>query len=76
MPVALVSTKLAEQRRTAKAHTKDASVARVDTKLEVVVISDVDRAQGSDSNLGWRLDADAVAGDSRRIQFTPPGSAS
>jgi catechol 2,3-dioxygenase-like lactoylglutathione lyase family enzyme len=46
-------------------------------KLEVVVIpvSDVDRAKRFYSNLGWRLDADFVVGDSFRVvQFTPPGS--
>jgi catechol 2,3-dioxygenase-like lactoylglutathione lyase family enzyme len=49
----------------------------VDMKLEVVVIpvSDVDRAKHFYSKLGWRLDADFVAGDDFRvIQFTPPGS--
>src|ERR1700757_4604254 len=53
------------------------SVARVDMKLEVVVIpvSDVDRAKEFYRRLGWRLDADFAAGDDWRvIQFTPPGS--
>jgi len=53
------------------------NVARVDMKLEVVVIpvSDVDRAKGFYGSLGWRLDADVVADhQSRLIQFTPPGS--
>jgi catechol 2,3-dioxygenase-like lactoylglutathione lyase family enzyme len=48
-------------------------------KLEVVVIpvSDVDRAKEFYSRLGWRLDADRVAGDNfRLVQFTPPGSGS
>jgi catechol 2,3-dioxygenase-like lactoylglutathione lyase family enzyme len=56
-----------------------ASVARVEAKLEVVVIpvSDVDRAKEFYSRLGWRLDADRSAGDNfRLIQFTPPGSGS
>jgi len=56
---------------------RDASVARVDMKLEIVVIpvSDVDRAKEFYGKLGWRLDADFAAGDdSRVIQFTPPGS--
>jgi catechol 2,3-dioxygenase-like lactoylglutathione lyase family enzyme len=56
---------------------KDASVARVDMKLEIVVIpvSDVDRAKEFYGRLGWRLDADFAAGDDFRvIQFTPPGS--
>jgi catechol 2,3-dioxygenase-like lactoylglutathione lyase family enzyme len=56
---------------------KDASVVKVDMKLEVVVIpvSDVDCAKEFYARLGWRLDADLVFGrDSRLIQFTPPGS--
>jgi catechol 2,3-dioxygenase-like lactoylglutathione lyase family enzyme len=56
---------------------RDASVARVDMKLEVVVIpvSDVDRAKEFYGSLGWRLDADRATGDDFRvIQFTPPGS--
>jgi catechol 2,3-dioxygenase-like lactoylglutathione lyase family enzyme len=56
---------------------KDASVPRVDMKLEIVVIpvSDVDRAKEFYGRLGWRLDADFAAGDDFRvIQFTPPGS--
>ncbi len=55
------------------------SVANVNMKLEVVVIpvSDVDRAKEFYSRLGWRLDADRVAGDNfRLVQFTPPGSGS
>ena len=57
--------------------TSDASVARVDMKLEVVVIpvSDVDRAKEFYGRLGWRLDADYDNGnDFHVIQFTPPGS--
>jgi catechol 2,3-dioxygenase-like lactoylglutathione lyase family enzyme len=56
---------------------RDANVARVDMKLEVVVIpvSDVDRAKEFYARLGWRLDADFASGDDFRvIQFTPPGS--
>src|SRR5437762_5911035 len=57
----------------------DASVARVDMKLEIVVIpvSDIDRAKEFyGGKLGWRLDADYDNGkDFRVIQFTPPGSA-
>jgi predicted enzyme related to lactoylglutathione lyase len=57
--------------------TRDASVARVDMKLEVVVVpvSDVDRAKRFYQVLGWRLDADFAMGDDFRVvQFTPPGS--
>src|SRR2546421_7442587 len=57
---------------------RDASVARVDMKLEIVVIpvSDIDRAKEFyGGKLGWRLDADYDNGkDFRVIQFTPPGS--
>jgi catechol 2,3-dioxygenase-like lactoylglutathione lyase family enzyme len=55
----------------------DASVGRVDTKLELVIIpvSNVDRAKEFYANLGWRFDGDFVhADDWRGIQFTPPGS--
>ena len=53
------------------------TAAKVDLKLEVVVIpvSDVDRAKGFYASLGWRLDADfAFDNGFRVIQFTPPGS--
>src|SRR6185295_14027305 len=56
---------------------RDASIARVDMKLEIVIIpvSDVDRAKEFYGSLGWRLDADFAASDDFRvIQFTPPGS--
>jgi catechol 2,3-dioxygenase-like lactoylglutathione lyase family enzyme len=53
-----------------------AIVARVDMKLEVVVIpvSDVDRAKAFYENLGWRLDIDIAAGDFRGVQMTPHNS--
>ena len=59
------------------AATSNASAARVDLKLEFVVIpvSDVDRAKEFYAKLGWRLDADYDSGkDFRVMQFTPPGS--
>ena len=59
---------------TVESNAKD---ARVDMKLEVVVIpvSDVDRAKEFYTRLGWRLDAEFAAGENFRImQFTPPGS--
>jgi catechol 2,3-dioxygenase-like lactoylglutathione lyase family enzyme len=55
----------------------DASVARVDMKLEAVVIpvSNADRAKAFYGRLGWRLDADfAFDNGFRVVQFTPPGS--
>ena len=51
--------------------------APVDLGLEVVTlpVSDVDRAKAFYEALGWRLDADIVAGDDVRVvQFTPPHS--
>jgi catechol 2,3-dioxygenase-like lactoylglutathione lyase family enzyme len=54
-----------------------ASVDRVDVKLEVQIIpvSDVDRAKEFYERLGWRLDDDVAPMDGLRIvQFTPPGS--
>ncbi len=57
----------------------DANVGNVDMKLEVDVIpvSDVDRAKEFYARLGWRLDDDLAPLDGLRIvQFTPPGSAS
>jgi catechol 2,3-dioxygenase-like lactoylglutathione lyase family enzyme len=52
--------------------TNDASIAKVDMKLEVVVIpvSDVDRAKEFYKKLGWRLDVTPPS----VVQFTPPGS--
>ena len=48
----------------------------VDMALEVVTIpvSDVDRAKHFYEGLGWRLDADIVAGDVHVVQVTPPHS--
>jgi catechol 2,3-dioxygenase-like lactoylglutathione lyase family enzyme len=57
---------------------RDAAVGNVDMRLEVQVIpvSDVDRAKQFYERLGWRLDDDVAPLDGLRIvQFTPPGSA-
>ena len=53
---------------------KDASVATVDMKLEVVVVpvSDVDRAEEFYGRLGWRQDVTPPG--SGVFQFTPHGS--
>ena len=63
---------------TDEVRSNDAARARVDMKLEIVVIpvSDVDRAKEFyGGRLGWRLDADYDNGsDYRVVQFTPPGS--
>jgi catechol 2,3-dioxygenase-like lactoylglutathione lyase family enzyme len=55
----------------------DPGVASVAMKFEAVVIpvSDVDRAKGFYTKLGWRLDADFRFDNGFRIvQLTPPGS--
>jgi catechol 2,3-dioxygenase-like lactoylglutathione lyase family enzyme len=52
-------------------------VAKIDMKLEVVVIpvADVDRSKMFYGALGWRLDADfSFDNGFRVVQFTPPGS--
>ena len=57
---------------------RDAAVGMVGMRLEVEIIpvSDVDRAKDFYQRLGWRLDADDAPMDGLRIvQFTPPGSA-
>jgi catechol 2,3-dioxygenase-like lactoylglutathione lyase family enzyme len=56
---------------------QNASVATVDLKLEVQVIpvSDANRAKDFYDRLGWRLDEDVAPMPGLRIvQFTPPGS--
>jgi len=56
--------------------TTGSTVARIDMKLETVVIpvSDVDRAKAFYEGLGWRLDADFGDETFRIVQLTPPGS--
>jgi catechol 2,3-dioxygenase-like lactoylglutathione lyase family enzyme len=49
----------------------------MDMKLEVITlpVADVERAKSFYERIGWRLDADIVAGDDFRVlQFTPPHS--
>jgi catechol 2,3-dioxygenase-like lactoylglutathione lyase family enzyme len=56
----------------------DTAAGKIDMKLEVQIIpvSDVDRAKQFYQRLGWRLDSDAAPLEGLRIvQFTPPGSA-
>jgi catechol 2,3-dioxygenase-like lactoylglutathione lyase family enzyme len=52
------------------------SAAKVDMKLEVVVIpvSDVERAKQFYLSIGWRLDGDFAHGDWHLVQMTPRGS--
>src|SRR5215469_12185969 len=45
-------------------------------EVEIIPVSDVDRAKQFYQQLGWRLDSDVAPLDGLRIvQFTPPGSA-
>ena len=60
------------------ASTEVPALGTIDLKLEVVTlpVSDVDRAKRFYQGLGWRLDADIVAGEHFRVvQLTPPHSA-
>jgi catechol 2,3-dioxygenase-like lactoylglutathione lyase family enzyme len=62
-----------------KAHSasSNATVTKVDTRLEVDIIpvADVDRSKEFYERLGWRLDSDDAPLEGLRIvQFTPPGS--
>lgn len=44
-------------------------------EVQVIAVSDVDRAKAFYNQLGWRLDDDVAPFDGLRIvQFTPPGS--
>ena len=55
--------------------TSDRSVS-MKLEIDVIPVSDVDRAKAFYEQLGWRLDDDAAPLDGLRIvQFTPPGSA-
>jgi catechol 2,3-dioxygenase-like lactoylglutathione lyase family enzyme len=57
--------------------TETAEPGTIDLALEVVTlpVSDVERSKRFYQSLGWRLDADIVAGDDFRVvQFTPPHS--
>ena len=56
---------------------RDEAAGQVDMHFEVDIIpvSDVDRARQFYLRLGWRLDSDVAPMDGLRIvQFTPPGS--
>ena len=57
--------------------TEMAQPGTIDMGLEVVTlpVADVERSKRFYQSLGWRLDADIVAGDDFRVvQFTPPHS--
>jgi catechol 2,3-dioxygenase-like lactoylglutathione lyase family enzyme len=57
---------------------RDGAAGQVDMHLEVQIIpvSEVDRAKQFYQRLGWRLHDDVASLDGLRVvQFTPPGSA-
>ncbi len=51
------------------------STVTMNLEVQIIPVSDVDRAKGFYEQLGWRLDDDVAPLDGLRIvQFTPPGS--
>src|SRR5258708_5064079 len=68
-------TTIKEGTRTTASETATARGVDMKFEIDVIPVSDVDRAKRFYDGLGWRLDADFAAGDDWRvIQFTPPGS--
>jgi len=50
-------------------------LVKMNLEVQVIPVSDVDRAKAFYERLGWRLDDDVAPFDGLRIvQFTPPGS--
>jgi catechol 2,3-dioxygenase-like lactoylglutathione lyase family enzyme len=51
------------------------TAVKMNLEIDIVPVSDVDRAKAFYDRLGWRLDDDVAPMDGLRIvQFTPPGS--
>jgi catechol 2,3-dioxygenase-like lactoylglutathione lyase family enzyme len=60
---------------TAEARSDSSGTAAMHLEIQVIPVSDVDRAKKFYQRLGWRLDDDVAPLDGLRIvQFTPPGS--
>ena len=52
------------------------TAVKMNLEIDIIPVSDVDRAKEFYERLGWRLDDDAAPLEGLRIvQFTPPGSA-
>src|SRR5689334_609498 len=52
------------------------TVVKMNLEIDIIPVSNVDRAKAFYDRLGWRLDDDVAPMDGLRIvQFTPPGSA-
>jgi catechol 2,3-dioxygenase-like lactoylglutathione lyase family enzyme len=55
---------------------READMVDMHLEVDIIPVSDVDRAKQFYQRLGWRLDQDAAPLEGLRIvQFTPPGSA-
>ena len=55
---------------------KEADMLDMHLEVDIIPVSDIDRAKQFYQRLGWRLDGDVAPLDGLRIvQFTPPGSA-
>ena len=55
---------------------KEADMVDMHLEVDIIPVSDVDRAKQFYQSLGWRLDADdSPLPGLRIVQFTPPGSA-
>jgi catechol 2,3-dioxygenase-like lactoylglutathione lyase family enzyme len=62
--------------RTLWGHTWEVAMSDMKLEIDIIPVSDVDRAKGFYERLGWRFDDDVAPMDGLRIvQFTPPGSA-
>jgi catechol 2,3-dioxygenase-like lactoylglutathione lyase family enzyme len=56
-------------------HASSNGMIDMNLEVDIIPVSDVDRAKQFYQGLGWRLDDDAApADDVRIVQFTPPGS--
>jgi catechol 2,3-dioxygenase-like lactoylglutathione lyase family enzyme len=64
--------------RTLWTHTREVAMStavKMNLEIDIIPVSDVDRAKAFYDRLGWRLDDDVAPMDGLRIvQFTPPGS--
>src|SRR5207253_987748 len=60
-------------------HTREVAMSatvNMNLEIDIIPVSDVDRAKQFYDHLGWRLDDDVAPMDGLRVvQFTPPGSA-
>ena len=79
MPAVTVNTNQEADMSSTEVHSTSTGAAvgnvRMHLEIDVIAVSDVDRAKGFYERLGWRFDDDVAPLDGLRIvQFTPPGS--